>query len=131
MIDNIYEQLRKIKSYQPSIKALFKASPYDSDANIRKSITEEIFVEELLANESDINEHISRLENALDNIFTPNTIIFLSGYAGNGKTTFIKSFIRKKTNHEHIYVDVHEKRTNIDTNIYKAEDETLSIVKKL
>lgn len=78
---------------QPTISDIITTSAYDLRTNIGGKVTSELFKEYLLVRR-DIESHIIRLDNILSNPYgTPARFVFLNGFAGNGKTTFLNYFI--------------------------------------
>ena len=56
------------------------------------------------------------LDALLDDIAFPNRVVFVSGYVGNGKSTFIRSYMAFREQYQHIYHDFQEKRPNYVSN---------------
>lgn len=80
---------------QPTISDIITTSAYDLRTNIGGKVTSDLFKEYLLVRR-DIESHINRLDNILSNPYgTPARFVFLNGFAGNGKTTFLNYFIEE------------------------------------
>lgn len=110
-----------------------KASPFDPEYDLDQTLTPELFYSHLHVR----SERLSELSNELDRLicsdYEPNRVIFVRGYAGNGKTTFLKTFIRERTAHNHEYFDFQEQRRTVhtDTPEYDSEsDEILLLLKR-
>jgi hypothetical protein len=81
---------------------LMRASPFDPDYDLDQSLTTEIFFREFHVAREQL---IAGLDELIESRLEPNRVIFLRGYAGNGKTTFIHTFILHRTNDRPIYLD--------------------------
>jgi hypothetical protein len=111
-----------------------KASPFDPEYDLDQTLTPEVFYTHLHVS----NDHLEVLSHELDRLicseYEPNRVIFVRGYSGNGKTTFLKTFIRAHSLYQHEYFDFQEQRRTIHTDgttDYDAHgDETLLLLKR-
>ena len=81
---------------------LLKASPFDPEYDLEQSLTKKIFFDEFhVARDRLVNSLDELMESALQ----PNRVIFLRGFAGNGKTTFIHTYMRHRQHDRSVYID--------------------------
>jgi hypothetical protein len=89
--------LDQLISVQPTIGDIITTSAYDLRTNIGGKFTSDLFKEYLLV-KRDIENHLDRLDNLISNPYgTPARFVFLNGFAGNGKTTFLNYFIEERS----------------------------------
>src|SRR5216684_5276298 len=88
---------------------LLKATPFDP--GLSPTISEEAFYKDFYVELESFKKLVHGLHDLIDNPYQENRVVFINGYSGNGKTTFLKSFIR--TYHQqyyHVYYAVAEWR---------------------
>jgi energy-coupling factor transporter ATP-binding protein EcfA2 len=96
-----------------NVADMLKASPFDPEYDLNKTLTEEIYFEHLHVQSTRLAELIQLLREFLNSKFEPNRVIFLKGYSGNGKTTFLHSFMHASPEEQHIYFDFQEVRSTV------------------
>ncbi len=102
-----------------SDKQILLANPYDSDNNLDSFFDQKSFYENNLYFESEqIRELKYDFKEAITCKSDFNRIIYLIGYAGNGKTSFINDFIYKeKENFDHYLLNIEEVSHRTDEDI--------------
>lgn len=104
------EKLRAERHHLP-IELILKGNPFDHLLNFNGLLTTTIFLRKLLA-----DQHLSAAMEAFRRLLNDpaKSIIFLSGYPGIGKTTFLHSFQYKYSEEfDHLYFDVQKIRQNL------------------
>jgi len=91
---------------------VMKASPFDPEYDLNRTLTEDIYYNHLHVQTERQVELIEMLGKLIDSKLEPNRVIFMRGHAGNGKTTFLHSFMRADDN-EHVYYDFQELRRTL------------------
>ena len=81
-----------------------KASPFDAEYNLNRTLTKELFYEHFFVREH-LDGLLERLHETMFNEYEPGRVVFLKGYAGNGKTTLLQTFRRDFDSYEHVYID--------------------------
>ncbi|OGU34199.1 MAG: hypothetical protein A2068_12900 [Ignavibacteria bacterium GWB2_35_6b] len=89
--DLLKQQIEELKKEKITLSRILKACFVDHNNNINKKITPLIFFSKLLVNSNKWDEYINRLYSYLH---YDKKIIFLSGFGGIGKTTFINLFAK-------------------------------------
>jgi hypothetical protein len=110
-----------------------KASPFDPEYDLDQTLTPDMFYNHLHVTSDKLAELSNELDRLICSDYEPNRVIFVRGYAGNGKTTFLKTFIRERTRHHHEYFDFQEQRRTVhsETPEYDPEtDEILLLLKR-
>lgn len=91
--------LSNIIKSKPSFDRIVECCPYDGQKNLSKLLTEEIFFE-LIYHETDVIRKLyHKISKDLFSGIWNKRLLFLHGFAGIGKSTFLRYFIRK-TQHE-------------------------------
>jgi len=101
-----------LKNNKGDIRSTIKASPFDHSNDIDGFLTKRVFFKLLHVEIDSLRELKLKLNKTVKNIVSSETIVFLNGYSGNGKTTFIHSFIKDESEFEHVYYDFYERMTN-------------------
>jgi hypothetical protein len=86
-----------------TIGDLLKGSPFDPSFHLGGTLTEEVFYKEFFVEPPSMQSFSKTLCDTLDNAFLAHVVTFITGYAGNGKTTFLKTFTRTQPQFEHVY----------------------------
>ena len=90
----VTSHLENLCRRRPSVHSILKCSPFDASRNLDKSITPEIFFNYLFVENKSCQELRDKLYEQLTNSLRNYQIIFLEGFSGTGKTTFIKYFVQ-------------------------------------
>ena len=126
---NLELEISEIIKNKPAIKLLFKATPYDRRFDLGGKLSEELYLDRLHVSNEILMRALNSFKTKLKNAYQTPNIIMLSGYAGNGKTTFIRSFKRKFIDdYNCIYLDVYDKYISHGKSISKAEKSVLAII---
>lgn len=97
-----------------NISDLLKASPFDTEHNLDNSLTSDFFFENWHVRSPQLESHLTRFDEFMYNDRQPNRVVFLKGFAGNGKTTFIHTFIREREQYRHVYYNFQDLRGPAD-----------------
>lgn len=125
--DTLRIELNELKNHKPKLLDLFKSSPFDDKMDCDEKLTESIFYKYLYVDHS-YEEYEKRLKDTINDNVKNNSIILMSGYAGNGKTTFIRTFINNNPEFSHHYLTYDERSMNeSQTN---TDDEVLNLIKR-
>lgn len=90
---------------------LLTASPFDPEQDLNEWLTEERFFEHFHVNLGRMEQLSARLQNIIEGTAAPDRVIFMKGFPGNGKTTFVKNFIRTtQALYRHVYFDIQQQR---------------------
>jgi hypothetical protein len=83
-----------------------RASPFDAAFDLYpERLTPEVFYENLYVESEATKRLLNRLHETMFNAVQPNRVVFLKGFAGNGKTTFLHTFMRQYPSYRHVYCD--------------------------
>jgi hypothetical protein len=107
-----YLELVSLARYTNSIEDIFNASPFDPNYDIGKKLTPDIFYKYFFVNSIELQKVDDKLIKMLESAVVPARVVFLSGFAGNGKTTFIRTFIKNHEEYHNVYIDFQEKRAS-------------------
>lgn len=89
-----------------------KASPFDSSYDLYPTtLTPDVFYEHLHVKSDDATKLLGKFHDSMFSPSEPDRVIFLKGFAGNGKTTFLHTFRREHSKYRHVYCDFQELRT--------------------
>jgi len=80
--------------------------PYDTNRNIKGLLTTDLFNHYLYVHKPSADKLIKKLNRLIDNPIVSKRIIFLTGFKGTGKTTFIKQYASQVFNP--VYINLHE-----------------------
>jgi|GEM_PF-6422656 len=127
MPNTIDKELESLKADEPKLLDIFKASPFDDKMDCDEKLTENIFYKYLYVDDA-YQEYEKRLKETIKDNVKNNSIILMSGYAGNGKTTFIKTFINNNQAFSHHYLTYDERSMNESS--ANTDDEVLNLVKR-
>jgi hypothetical protein len=132
-IDNSYpssedQELISLSQNIDSIEDIFNASPFDPLYDINQKLTQTLFYRYFFINANEFKRKCSELQEMIKDIASPARVVFISGFAGNGKTTFIRTFIRDHPEYHNIYIDFQEKRASYPINESEVQDENNSEV---
>src|SRR6185503_5134752 len=97
--------LTKIRDLHPKIDEILQCSPFDKTRNLGGRLTPELFFQRLFIETAEIKALEVELVDALTSELENNRIIFLEGYSGTGKTTFIRHFLNTHSEFESEYID--------------------------
>jgi hypothetical protein len=98
----------------PSMSEFLKASPFDAAHDLYPHrLTEDVFYEHLHVLSDDSKKLLGDLHERMFNWYQANRVIFVTGFAGNGKTTFLHTFQRRHSgpDYRHVYFDFKTRRT--------------------
>jgi hypothetical protein len=106
MVDNTFERLDRLFRERPAVHDVLQCSPFDASRNLDGRATPEIFFEHLFVESPTFQKLKNDLYNQLTDPARNHRVIFIEGFSGSGKTTFIKYFIdRYRDTFEGIYID--------------------------
>jgi hypothetical protein len=97
-----------------SMSEFLTASPFDAAHDLYPHrLTEEVFYEHLHVLSDDSKNLLRDLHDRMFNLYQANRVVFVTGFAGNGKTTFLHTFRRLHSgpDYRHIYFDFQTRRT--------------------
>ncbi|MCG8332309.1 MAG: hypothetical protein MI974_31775 [Chitinophagales bacterium] len=100
--------MKVLRNMNLNLRDILLASPFEKNNNLDGKLTEDIFFEKLFVKTYQFDEIKRILLKKIDPLDEDKLLIFFNGFSGNGKTTFLKWFIREEqsSNFEHIYIDV-------------------------
>ncbi len=101
------DPLKKLQQYKPTLQQLLLADPFDTSNNIDGHMTKELFLEKLFHSDEASKNLREELARRITSDIELTRIIFLSGYSGIGKSTFLHYFINKCPGFEHHYINFH------------------------
>lgn len=97
---------------QPAnIADFLKASPFDNAYDLDGKLTPDVFYEDLHVKSESAARLLDAFHDCMFKTSAPDRVIFLKGFAGNGKTTFVHTFRREHPQYRHVYCDFQELRT--------------------
>jgi hypothetical protein len=97
-----------------NLSDFLKASPFDAEYDLNGTLDPDVFWNELHVRSPRLDQLTSDLRARIDSGLEPNRVIFIKGYAGNGKTTFLHWFIRSFPDDQHVYIDVQRRTMTAD-----------------
>lgn len=121
------EEIELLKANKPTLVDILIASPFDDKMDVDEKFTENIFYKQLYV-EDEYEEHATKLIQTINADLKRNTMILISGYAGTGKSTFIKTFIKRTPAFAHYYLTFDDRSTYPSPN--NTGNEILSLIKK-
>lgn len=118
---DINTQLQELVRYCPSVKQIIFANPWDHINNCDGNFTEDIFFNELFC-ETRLHKELSKnLLNIISSEIDDPRIIFINGFFGIGKTTFLHYFFKENKdpnkNKSISFIDFSSKKNKDDTDI--------------
>lgn len=125
--EGLEQEIERLKAKKPTLLDILIASPFDDKMDIDEQFTENIFYKKLYV-EAEYEEHARKLIQTINGDLKRNTMILISGYAGTGKSTFIKTFIRKTPSFAHYYLTFDERSIYQSSN--NTDDEILNLIKE-
>ena len=126
----IYSEIEHIKRLSGVVNApidVFKINPYDSRNAFKHQLPQRLFNEHLY-----VDAHREKFVELSNFINGGRKIIFISGYAGVGKTTFLNKFKEYHDEFEHIIYDFQDQNNTTDRRTVKKRitDFILRMMKK-
>lgn len=100
------DELNILINTKPRFADILHSSPFDSIRNINGTLTEKVFFDYLFVQDNNQNDLVNQILEVIDSPVQNFQILFLTGFAGTGKTTTIKYLINKIENDKHIYIDL-------------------------
>jgi len=98
-----------------------KASPFDDAFDMYPhTLTADEFYEHLHVKNDHSEKLLKDFHDEMFNAVHPDRVVFLKGFAGNGKTTFLHTFMREHPAYRHFYCDFQDLRT---TDVAAAHDQ--------
>lgn len=95
-----------------SLSDFLKASPFDNAYDAYPSrLTPEEYYAHLHYQSARMTRSLRELHDRMFNRSDPTRVLFLKGHAGNGKTTFLHTFMRDYGDYRHVYFDFQEMQT--------------------
>lgn len=126
--DRFTEEIEQLKAKKPSLLDLLISSPFDDKMDIDEKLTESIFYERLYV-EDEYEDLAEELMQTIKGGIRSHTVILISGYAGTGKSTFIRTFMKKTTpSFVHHYLTFDDR--SIFPSISRTDDEILNLIKR-
>jgi energy-coupling factor transporter ATP-binding protein EcfA2 len=122
----LVEQIELLKATKPALVDILIASPFDDKMDVDEKFTENIFYRELYV-EDEYEKHAQKLIQTINGDLKRNTMILISGYAGTGKSTFLKTFIKRTPAFAHYYLTFDER--SIYQSKHNTDDEILNLIK--
>jgi len=122
------EEIELLKARKPTLVDILIGSPFDDKMDVDETFTENIFYNKQLYVEDDYEKHANKLIQIINGDLRRNTSILISGYAGTGKSTFIKTFIKRTPSFAHYYLTFDERSIYQSPN--NTDDEILSLIKQ-
>ncbi len=116
----IEQAIAKIKEQKPTIAALLESCPFDSQKNLNTRMSEELFFDEKIGLYCDSDESKAlrvKIKNGLFSGITTKRLLFLYGYSGIGKSTFLRKFVNDiKSEYNPVIIDFQEVLVYIKSN---------------
>ena len=115
--DNILTLLKEDPPVKPT--EIIEACPYDPEKNFNKTLTENLFFSFLFYCNDRYKKELLLLNNALYSTDWNNRLIFLHGFGGIGKSTFLRYYMWKnKDQANHIPIDFQ----NVNYQLYSSSE---------
>lgn len=102
------DELNILINTNPNFADILYSSPFDPIRNINGTLTENVFFENLFVLDENQNNLVNQILSSIDSQVQNYQILFLTGFAGTGKTTTIKYLINELRNDKHVYIDLAE-----------------------
>lgn len=98
----------RVHSYKPNLRMVLRANCYDRHDDLDGHMTIQLFRRMLFAATTEINDMWAQFKTLLDHpIQNEAKLILVTGFPGNGKTTFIRTFIEETSeSYDHILYDM-------------------------
>ncbi len=98
----------RLHSYNPNLRMLLRANCYDQHDDLDGHMTVQLFRRMLFAATAEINNMREQFKTLIDHpIQNEAKLILMTGFPGNGKTTFIRTFIEETSNlYDHVLYDM-------------------------
>lgn len=106
--NGLEDEIKQLKAKKPTLVDILIASPFDDKMDVDEKFTENIFYKALYV-EEEYEKHANGLIKIITGGVQRNTSILISGYAGTGKSTFIKTFIKRTPAFAHYYLTFDER----------------------
>jgi len=114
---NIVQEIEEFVKSHPTLAGILDACPYNCSRNFNALLTEKLFINKLLVCSKEFSEKQTELDNIINDRVQNNRIIFLNGFSGNGKTTFLHYFLNKNSSKfKRIYIDCSKITFHADEN---------------
>jgi hypothetical protein len=108
-----------------NLSDFLKASPFDPEYDLNRTLTEAAFYEHFFVDLGRMTELIAGFKAIIEGTAAPNRLIFLKGYAGHGKTTFVRTFMdRTKDVYRPVYFDIQQQRRSARKAVAEREPAT-------
>ena len=100
-----------------TISDLLKASPFDTAYDLFPArLTPEVFFEHLHVRSPQTERLLADFHEKMFSTSESDRVMFVKGFAGNGKTTFLHTFMRDHPSYKNFYCDFQELRaTHVPT----------------
>ena len=108
---NETEQINYLKDKVTTLDDLFNANPFDQRYDWNGDFTEEIFYAQCFVEHQEFKELSEKLIQGIEDKVYPHRVFSLNGFSGNGKTTFIRYFMKQNQQYQHVYYDFQEKHS--------------------
>jgi hypothetical protein len=104
--DELQSSLEEVRALNPHLDEVLLCSPFNKTQNFGGRLTPELFFKKLFIETEQVKALDQELSEALSSRFLQNNrIIFLEGYSGTGKTTFVQYFLKEHPEFESVYID--------------------------
>ena len=90
--NKLEQQLDELRKKSPKIMEIIESCPYDMDKNIGDTFTEDIFMEKVFHSNDSYFEKLIELDSKFNKSLTNNRVIYIHGFSGIGKSTFLRRF---------------------------------------
>jgi len=107
--DELQSSVEEVRALNPQIDEVLLCSPFNKHLNFGGRLTAELFFEKLFIETEQVKALKKQLNDALSSRLQNNRIVFLEGYSGTGKTTFIQYFLKDNRQFESVYIDFYPK----------------------
>ena len=124
---NEAESMQRLSNVMHTPIDVFRINPYDSRNAFKHQLVHQLFNEHLY-----VDAHKEKFGELSNFINSGRKIIFVSGYSGVGKTTFLNKFKETHDEFEHIIYDFQDQNNGIDRHTVKKQitDFILRMMKK-
>jgi len=104
--NELQSSLEEFRSLNPPLNEVLLCSPFNKTQNFGGLLTAELFFERLFIETEQVKALDQELSEALSSHGPQNNrIVFLEGYSGTGKTTFVQYFLKEHPQLEGVYID--------------------------
>ena len=125
--EGLTEEIERLKAKKPTLSDLLISSPFDDKMDIDERLTPKIFYKKLYV-EDDYDELAAKLIATINDRITSNNVILVSGYAGTGKSTFLRTFKNKnETAFNHRYLTFDERAMYFSS--ISTDEEIVNLIK--